>query len=98
MIDTHVPESELEQPPSRTSLRAERKKVQDDLDTMTKRLTELSPASRKKLALDPAIEEAVHILATMRTGGGMSRQRRYVAKLLRTVDLVALSKALEKYR
>ncbi len=90
------PHDDRQERVSRTALRAERKKVQADLDALAKRLAALSPKALDALALDAELTNAVRTLATMPKGSAMARQRRHVARSLRAYDLAELTQKIDE--
>ena len=96
MIDTSVPEEEVEVGLSRTKRTAERKDLQARLETLGKRLAKLPVERLQALDLDEVLEREVKLLATTKKGSGLARQRKRVAGLLRPLDLDELEAKLDR--
>jgi ribosome-associated protein len=77
-------------------LRAERKKLQSELDALAKRLAALSPKALEGLELDAELKDAIRTLATMPKGPAIARQRRHVARSLRAYDLAELTQKIDE--
>lgn len=91
MIDTHVPEGEIDLGPSRTQKRHERKRTQANLDELTQLLASIPPRVLAGLALDEELHEAVLAYKRLPHGGASARQRRLVARMLRGHEPDALA-------
>lgn len=96
MIDTSVPEDELEARPSRSEKRALQRDLQTRLETLGLRLTTLTERALTSLDLGEATEREVRLLATLTSGSALSRQRRRVAALLRSPDLEETERRIEE--
>ena len=94
MIDTSVPEEDVEVGDSRTKARTELRQHQERLESIAVRLASLTEERRKKLDLGEALERELTAMANHRKGSALARQRRLVAKLLRAADLDALEAEL----
>ncbi len=90
------PQEEEEERVSRTALRAERKKVQAELDALAKRLAGLSAKALDALELDAELRDAARLLGTMPKGPAMARQRRHVARSLRAYDVAELTRKIDE--
>ncbi len=95
MIDTSVPEEDVEVGPSRTDARKERKAFQARLETLATRLAALPTDRLSAFELDEPTAKAVVQLASTKKGSALARQRRRVAKLLRPLDLDAVEAKLD---
>ena len=95
MVDTSVPEEEMEVGQSRTKARKERKDFQSRLETLAIRLATLPPKAVAKLDLGVEAEREIAQLAGQKKGSALARQRKRVAGLLRHLDLDALEETLE---
>jgi ribosomal 50S subunit-associated protein YjgA (DUF615 family) len=95
MVDTSIPEEDVEVGPSRTDARKERKAHQARLETLATRLAALPSERLPAFELDEPTAKAVLQLANTRKGSALARQRRHVAKLLRPFDLDALEARLD---
>ncbi|HHH29512.1 MAG TPA: DUF615 domain-containing protein [Polyangiaceae bacterium] len=87
MIDTSVPEDEVDLGPSRTDKRTERKNRHARIDALARRLAALPERSLLALDLGESIERELRVLGSLSAGGALPRQRRRVASLLRPLDL-----------
>ena len=95
MVDTSVPESEIERGPSRAERRQARRAEQSRLERLGLTLCELPDGALARLRLEEALEIELRKLATMSRGDALPRQRRRVASLLRERDLEELERELE---
>lgn len=96
MVDTSVPEHEVEVGPSRKRQRAARLDLAARLESMGARLAALSVGGRAKLELGEELEAELAILRNMGFGKALPRQRRRVAGFLRALDLDDLERRLEE--
>jgi ribosomal 50S subunit-associated protein YjgA (DUF615 family) len=94
MIDTSVPEQEVEVGRSRTKARAELKDHQARLESLATQLATLPPERRRAFEFGKELDEAVALLASSKKGSALARQRKRVAKLLRPLDLDAIEARL----
>jgi ribosome-associated protein len=81
--------------PSKTA----RKKEMLALQKMGETLLEFSNAELEKMALDPALHEALMTARRIKSREGLRRQMQYVGKLMRKVDVEPIENAIaEKER
>lgn len=95
MIDTSIPEEEVEVGESRSKARKQLKAHQARLETLATRLAALPPQRRAPFELPEYVGKAIDALATTKRGSALARQRRLAAKLLRDLDLDAIEERLD---
>lgn len=96
MVDTSVPEHEIEVGLSRKRKRVARHELQARLEGMGERLAGLSDEARAKLELSDELETELARLREMGFGSSLPRQRRRVAGFLREMDLDDLERRLDE--
>jgi ribosomal 50S subunit-associated protein YjgA (DUF615 family) len=94
MIDTSVPEEEVDPASSRTKQRAVRKDLQERLESLGAALAKLPPKKLAPFELGEELEREIISFASMRKGSALARQRKRVAGLLRPLDLDAIEARL----
>ncbi len=97
LFDTTA-EEEFDDRPSRTKLRAERKDLQSRLESLAVKLAKVVPERREVFAFDEVTERELGVLAKMRPGSAMARQRKRVAGLLRHLDLDVVERHLAQMK
>lgn len=80
--------------PSKTALKAKDRALQD----LGVALAELPPGSRRKLPLDEPLRRAIDDYNAIRAHGAKKRQRKFLGKLLRLVDVEPLQQAVAAFR
>lgn len=90
------PEDELieDGPPSKTALKAEDRALQD----LGVALAELPSTPRKRLPIDDELRRALEDYNSIRSHGAKKRQRKFLGRLLRQVDIEPLQGAVEAFR
>jgi ribosome-associated protein len=83
-------EAAAEERPSKSA----RKRAAHAAQDLGEQLIELNDAQLAALALPPTLEEAVRAARRIRTRAGLARQRQYIGKLMRALDLAPIRAAL----
>jgi ribosome-associated protein len=79
-----------EAPPSRSA----RKREVEALQKMGERLLQLTPAQRARIPLPDELERAVNEALKIKSHGALRRQRQYIGRLMREVDVEPIRLAL----
>ncbi|MCX2800691.1 DUF615 domain-containing protein [Microbulbifer thermotolerans] len=85
---------EEELPKSKTQLKKEMHQLQE----LGKRLTELSAAQLAEVPLDGDLREAVETLHKIKSNEARRRQLQYIGRLMRSADVDAIEKVLERFK
>ncbi|AMX02022.1 ribosome biogenesis factor YjgA [Microbulbifer thermotolerans] len=85
---------EEELPKSKTQLKKEMHQLQE----LGKRLTELSAAQLAEVPLDGDLREAVETLHRIKSNEARRRQLQYIGRLMRSADVDAIEKVLERFK
>ncbi|MFK7990001.1 MAG: ribosome biogenesis factor YjgA [Sandaracinaceae bacterium] len=95
MVDTSVPEEDIDYGPSRSDKRTVKRALQVRLENIGYSLTKLSQPALEGLELGDTLEREIEVLGRVTTGSVVPRQRRRVAGLLRDYDLDVLERRIE---
>jgi len=95
MVDTSVAEEDVEVGDSRTKARKELKAHQARLEALATRLAALPAQRRKPFELGEEVDKELAVLSSAKKGSALARQRRLVAKLIRSLDLDAIEERLD---
>ncbi|MGY6631959.1 MAG: ribosome biogenesis factor YjgA [Wenzhouxiangella sp.] len=79
--------------PSKTQLKAEANRRQK----LGEALAALPASRRAAIPIDEALEEAITLYLGMRANEAKRRQRQYIGRLLRDVDVSAIEKAIDDF-
>ncbi|MCX2794287.1 ribosome biogenesis factor YjgA [Microbulbifer thermotolerans] len=85
---------EEELPKSKTQLKKEMHQLQE----LGKQLTELSAAQLAEVPLDGDLREAVETLHRIKSNEARRRQLQYIGRLMRSADVDAIEKVLERFK
>ncbi|MFT3907374.1 MAG: ribosome biogenesis factor YjgA [Steroidobacteraceae bacterium] len=88
------PESEQESAEDLRPSRSARKRAAESLQKLGEYLLTLRESDLRELELPETLLDAVLEGQRVRPGPALARQKQYIGKLMRTVDLEALEKAL----
>lgn len=90
--DTHVPEDEdLDEGPSKSLL----KRQSTELQQLGESLIDLSPQELDELQLPEKLRDAVDVAKRITSHGGLYRQKQFIGKLMRKIDVEPIRAALE---
>lgn len=89
--DTHQPDDDFDAGPSKSAL----KRQSTELQQLGESLIELSPSELDELQLPEKLRDAVDIAKRITANGGLYRQKQFIGKLMRKIDVEPLRLALE---
>ena len=89
-----VEDESFDERPSKTALKAEDRALQD----LGVALAELPAGPRRRLPLDEELRRAIEDYNAIRAHGAKKRQRKFLGKLLRQVDVEPLQRAVDAFR
>jgi len=90
--DTHQPDEEdIDEGPSKSA----RKRQSTELQLLGESLIELSPGELDELNLPEKLRDAVDIAKRISANGGLYRQKQFIGKLMRKIDVEPIRMALE---
>ena len=89
--DDTQPDDDFDEGPSKSAL----KRQSTELQHLGESLIELSPAELDELNLPEKLRDAVDIAKRITANGGLYRQKQYIGKLMRKIDVEPIRFALE---
>lgn len=89
--DTHHPEQAIDEGPSKSLL----KRQSSELQQLGESLIELTPEELDALPLPEKLRDAIDIAKRITAHGGLYRQKQFIGKLMRKLDVEAIRLALE---
>lgn len=92
--DTHHPEVETDEGPSKSAL----KRQSAELQALGESLIELAPDELDALPLPEKLRDAIDIAKRITAHGGLYRQKQFIGKLMRKIDAEPIRAALEARR
>ncbi|MGC3979990.1 MAG: ribosome biogenesis factor YjgA [Steroidobacteraceae bacterium] len=92
--DTHNPEEEFDEGPSKSEL----KRQSAELQQLGESLIELAPNELDELDLPEKLRDAIDIAKRITAHGGLYRQKQFIGKLMRKIDVEPIRAALEAKR
>jgi len=92
--DTHHPDEDIDEGPSKSLL----KRHSAELQQLGESLIELAPNDLDELALPEKLRDAIDIAKRITAHGGLYRQKQFIGKLMRKLDVEPIRAALEAKR
>ena len=89
--ERQVEEQHLDERPSKSS----RKRAAHAAQALGERLIQLKESEWAKLPLPETLLDALRTAKRIKARGGLARQKQYIGKLMRDLDIVAIEAALE---
>ncbi|MES1195376.1 MAG: ribosome biogenesis factor YjgA, partial [Steroidobacter sp.] len=89
--DTREPDDDIDEGPSKSAL----KRQSTELQHLGESLIELPPGELDELNLPEKLRDAVDIAKRITANGGLYRQKQYIGKLMRKIDVEPIRMALE---
>lgn len=94
MYDTHAPEEDEFDGPSKSEL----KRQSAELQSLGESLIELAPNELDELDLPEKLRDAIDIAKRITAHGGLYRQKQFIGKLMRKLDVEPIRAALDAKR
>lgn len=92
--DTHKPEEDIDEGPSKSEL----KRQSTELQQLGESLIALAPNELDELDLPEKLRDAINIAKRITAHGGLYRQKQFIGKLMRKIDVEPIRIALEAKR
>jgi ribosome-associated protein len=93
-MNSMIDDDDADERPSKS----ERKRLSEELQRLGEELIDLPQAVFDQLPLPDELRDAVLLARRITKHGGLYRQRQYIGKLMRRIDVEPIRAALERYR